>query len=161
MRIHHHVSIILFVAIAGAIGLALAVGLLLGGLERAAQETGRASEQYQQARMLLADGQDLLETINTLTADSAQESFVILNHAIERSVVGLARFHHSSLLVEAQPVEQALDALETMIDQSRKLVVSRASGLSLVDELERLRTIAAMYMSRMDQVGTAAGLSFG
>ncbi|MCH8153620.1 MAG: EAL domain-containing protein [Planctomycetes bacterium] len=161
MRIHHHVSIILFVAIAGAIGLALAVGLLLGGLERAAQETGRASEQYQQVRMLLADGQDLLETINTLTSDSAQDSFVIMNHAIERSVRGLARFHHSSLLIKAQPVEQALDALETMIEQSRKLVISRASGLPLVDELERLRANAAMYMTRLDQVETAAGLAIG
>lgn len=161
MRIHHHVSIILFVAIAGAIGLALAVGLLLGGLERAAQETGRASEQYQQVRMVLADGQDLLKTINTLSSDSAQDRFVIMNHAIERSVLGLARVHHSSLLVEAHLVEQALDALETMTEQSRKLDVSRASELPLVDELERLRANAAMYMTRLDQVEAAAGLAIG
>ena len=50
MRIHHHVSIILFVAIGGAIGLAVTVGVMLGGVERAARAAGMSSEQFLQVK---------------------------------------------------------------------------------------------------------------
>ena len=56
MRIHHHVSIILFVAIAGAIGLAVTVGILLGGLERTARSVGTATEQYRQVQTVVVSG---------------------------------------------------------------------------------------------------------
>ena len=59
MRIHHHVSILLFVAIAGAIGLAVAVGVILGTIERAARESGIAVGQYEHVERFVGDGREL------------------------------------------------------------------------------------------------------
>ena len=61
MRIQQHLSIILCVAVVGAIGLAATVGVLLGGVERAAHEYGRATDQQRLVELLVGEGQALRE----------------------------------------------------------------------------------------------------
>ncbi len=63
MRIQHHLSIILFVAVVGAIGLAAAVGVLMGGVEEAAHVYGRAVDHQRQVNLLVEAGQVLMEDI--------------------------------------------------------------------------------------------------
>ncbi len=156
MRIHHHVSIILFVAIAGAIGLAVTVGLLLGGMERAARAAGKAAEQYRQVETVLVTGRELQETVDALSPDSTEESFRVLDREFQRSVVDLAKLHHSTLLADAAPVEDAQLALETMVHQAGRLARRRVSGLLQPADLEQFRDGVAVYMKRLGKVERAA-----
>ena len=71
MRIHHHVSIILFVAVAGAIGLAITVGVMLGSIERAARAAGSSAEQYSQVQMVVANGHELKVSVELLDTGSS------------------------------------------------------------------------------------------
>ena len=66
MRVKHHFSIILFVSVVGALGLAGTVGALLGGLEDAAHDFGTASDQRQQVRHIVAEGGALAEAVSGL-----------------------------------------------------------------------------------------------
>ena len=117
MRIHHHVSIILFVAIAGAIGLAVTVGILLGGLERTARSVGKATEQYRQVQTVVASGRELQDTVDRLALDSGEEVFTVLDQDFERSVLDLANLRHSTLLADPLPVNDAMFVLESMAHQ--------------------------------------------
>ncbi|MHC4428916.1 MAG: hypothetical protein ACYS0D_10000, partial [Planctomycetota bacterium] len=107
MRIHHHVSILLFVAIAGAIGLALAVGLFLGGLERAARSSGKASEQYLQIEMLAEEARELEGTIGTLSPASSADALTVVDRAIEGRRSDLTRFRYTVLLDDDRVVKEA------------------------------------------------------
>ncbi len=70
MRVSHHLSIILLVSIVGAISLAVAVGMLLGGLERVAHETGQKVDEHDRIQRLVVDEQQLLASVNTLITRS-------------------------------------------------------------------------------------------
>ncbi|MHC4415004.1 MAG: putative bifunctional diguanylate cyclase/phosphodiesterase [Planctomycetota bacterium] len=161
MRIHHHVSIILFVAIAGAIGLALAVGVFLAGLERAARESGKASEQYHQIESLVAHGQELLETINALSPESARESFAFVERALELAVTDLAKLRHALLLVDPSAVEEPLRVLERTFKLSRQLAAEGRSGPRAQDEVALLRENAAIYVARLGEVAATAAEAAG
>ena len=156
MRIQSHVSVILFVAIAGAIGLALAVGILLSGLEQAAQESAKASEQRRQIETLATYGQELRDAINTLTIDSPPESFVIVDQAIERCLADLIGLRHASLFVGIAPMDEAIEPLRRMIERSQEIAAGRASGQPATDHLSQLRDIAEQYLQRLDEVERSA-----
>ena len=61
MRIHHYVSIIFAIAIGGAVGLAVIVGSLTGGLEGAAHESGKAADQYHQVKSIVSDAAEFAQ----------------------------------------------------------------------------------------------------
>ena len=70
MRIANHISIILFVAISGAIGLALSVGMLLSGLEESAE--------------LLTDPQTLRESyLRAVKRFSERVKSACLDHGVD------------------------------------------------------------------------------
>ena len=86
MRIQHHVSIILLIAIVGAIGLAVTVGMMLGGVERAARAAGMSAEQYSQVESVVANGRDLRLTVKSLSAGSTEDVFIALGRDLQRSI---------------------------------------------------------------------------
>ena len=156
MKIQSHVSVILFVAIAGAIGLALAVGILLVGLEQAAQQSAKASEQQQQIETLASYGQELRDAIDTLTVDSPHESFVIVDRGIERCLADLIGLRHASLIVDIAPVDGALEPLRKMIDQSQEMAAGLASGQAVTNHLIQLRATAEQYLQRLSELERSA-----
>lgn len=156
MRIQHHVSIILFVAIAGAIGLALSVGMLLGGLERAARAAGKASEQYLHVETVVVDGKELQKAVDALSPSSSEERLSQLHNAIDRSVLDLAKLRHGSLMDDHSPVQEAQSVLETLSRQSRQLAEQRVSGLLSEASLEQFDGGIAIYMKRLDNVAAVA-----
>ncbi len=156
MRIHHHVSILLFVAIAGAIGLAVAVGVFLGTIERAARESGIAVGQYEHVERFVADGRELLDLIDTLTLDSSEASFAIVERSLERAESDLARLAHESMLVEVLAIRDALDIVEEMIQQSSQVSISRAAGVLELGELQQFRRRVAIYVQHLEQVRDGA-----
>jgi diguanylate cyclase (GGDEF)-like protein len=161
MRIHHHVSIILFVAIAGAIGLAVTVGVLLGGLERAARSAGKAAEQYRQVQTVVAGARELQETVDSLGPESGEAVFTVLDQDFERAVLDLAKLRHSALLVNTLPVEEAMLALETMARQGRRLAERRAAGLVQSEEIQQFRDGIALFMKRLYGVEREAAVAAG
>ena len=161
MRIHHHVSIILFVAIAGAIGLAVTVGVLLGGMERAARSAGKAAEQYRQVQTVVVGARELQETVDSLGPESGEAVFTMLDQDFERAVLDLANLRHSTLLVNTLPVEEAMLALETMARQGRRLAERRATGLLQPEELQQFRDGIALYMKRLHGVERDAAVAAG
>jgi diguanylate cyclase (GGDEF)-like protein len=161
MRIHHHVSIILFVAIAGAIGLAVTVGILVGGLERSARSAGKAGEQYRHVQLVVDGARDLQKRVDTLTLDSGEAVFTVLDQDFERAVLDLAKLRHSSLLVDTLPVDEALITLETMARQGRRVAERRAAGLLQDEDLQQFRDGIALYMKRLHDVERDAALAAG
>jgi diguanylate cyclase (GGDEF)-like protein len=149
MRIHHHVSIILFVAIAGAI------------MERAARSAGKAAEQYRQVQTVVAGARELQETVDSLGPESGEVVFTTLDQDFERAVLDLAKLRHSALLVNTLPVEEAMLALETMARQGRRLAERRAAGLVQPEEIQQFRDGISLYMKRLygveREAATAAG----
>lgn len=156
MRIHHHVSILLFVAIAGAIGLAVAVGVSLGTIERAARESGIAAGQYEHVERFVGDGRELLDMIDTLTLDSSEASFAIVHRSLERAESDLARLAQVSMLEEVLAVRDALDIVEEMIQQSSLVSISRAAGVLELGELQQFRRRVAIYVQHLEQVRDGA-----
>ena len=128
MRIQHHVSIILFVAVAGAIGLAITVGLMLGSIERAARAAGKSAEQYSQVQMVVASGRELRATVESLTTDSSGDAYRVLERDLQRSAVSLARMRYSGLLPAKSLVDEVMVVLETMIRQERRLAKRGVAG---------------------------------
>jgi diguanylate cyclase (GGDEF)-like protein len=152
MRIHHHFSIILCVAVVGAMGLVAAVGVLLGGVEAAAHEHGIAADQLEQVELLVAESAALMEAVDGLNARSTEESFAGIDRTIEHSLAQLAKLRHASLVFEPESVGRALDALQ----QSRKLAMDRSAGVPHPDELQRFRDSAATYARALADVETGA-----
>jgi diguanylate cyclase (GGDEF)-like protein len=152
MRIHHHFSIILCVAVVGAMGLVAAVGALLGGVETAAHEYGRADDQLEQVGLLVEEGAALMESAEALTARSNAESFAVVDRAIEDSLVHLAKLRHASLAFDGVFVVQALEALQ----RSRELAANRSTGVQHPDELQRFRESAAAYLKALGKVQSEA-----
>jgi diguanylate cyclase (GGDEF)-like protein len=161
MRIQHHVSIILFVAIAGAIGLAVAVGILLGGLERSARSAGRANEQYRHVSLVVDGARDLQKRVDKLTVDSGEAAFTVLGRDFERSVLDLAKLRHSTLLVDTLPVDEALIALETTARHGRRVAERRSAGVLREQDLQQLRDGVGFYMKRLHDVEREAALAAG
>ena len=152
MRIHHHVSIILFVAIGGAIGLAVTVGVMLGGVERAARAAGMSAEQYSQVETVVAHGRDINMTVGSLTADSSTDAFAALTRDFQRSLVTLTKLRYSALLPDTSRVDEAMVALETIARQERRIAQRSAEGVVTPQELQRLRQGIGLYLQRLESV---------
>jgi diguanylate cyclase (GGDEF)-like protein len=152
MRIHHHFSIILCVAVVGAMGLVAAVGVLLGGVESAAHEHGMASDQLEQVELLIDESATLREAADGLTARSTEESFAVVDRTIEHSMVQLAKLRHASLAFDTESVVRAFDALQ----ECRQLATGRTAGVPHPDEMQRFRDSAAAYARTLADVETGA-----
>jgi diguanylate cyclase (GGDEF)-like protein len=152
MRIHHHFSIILCVAVLGAMGLVAAAGVLLKGMESAAHEHGMASDQLEQVKLLVGEGEALLEAAEALTARSTVESFAVVDRTIEHSMVQLVKLRYAPLVFAPEPVVRALEALQ----QSRELGINRTAGVPHPDELARFRESAAAYARALVDLETSA-----
>ncbi len=155
MRIQHHLTIILFVAVVGAIGLAAAVALLLGGLERAALAVGTAAVQQQNVGLLVAEGRALKEATDGINPRSPEEGFAILDRSMERSSVHLANLGHTTPAIDAPALPAAREALQ----RTQQLATGRSAGLQHPDDLDQLRSAAADYVRDLhtleQQVDTA------
>ncbi len=145
MRIQHHLSIILSVAVAGAIGLAATVAVLLGGLERTALAVGTAAVQQQNVAVLVAEGRALKEATGAINPRMPEQGFAIVDRSIERSSVHLANLGRSTRAIGAP----ALDAAKEALRRTQQLAKDRSAGLPHPDDLDRLRAAAADYVREL------------
>lgn len=152
MRIHHHVSIILFVAIGGAIGLAVTVGVMLGGVERAARAAGMSAEQYLQVETVVANGRELNLSVKSLSPAASEDAFTALARDFQRSIITLARLRYSDLLTDHAPVDEAMVALETMARQERGLAQRGSEGTLTAAELVQLHQGVDLYAKRLERL---------
>ncbi len=152
MRIHHHVSIILIVAIAGAVCLAVTVGVLMGGVERAARKSGKAAEQYQQVVAVVTTAGELRKTVDALTVEATLDVYQLLDRDLERSVVELAKLRHSTLLADQEAVDNAMLSLDTIARRARMLTGRRAMGAVDPDELQDFRDGTIQYVTKLQHV---------
>ena len=134
MRIQHHLSIILLVAVIGAIVLATVVGVLLGGVERAARALGTATEQQQQVAVVRAQAGVIEDAVRRITTRSSEDSFAAIDRAIEQSAAHLEALREAPLAFGAEAVDQLIDAL----DRFRQQAAVRSAGIQHPDELEAL-----------------------
>ncbi len=156
MRIHHHVSIILFIAIAGAIGLALAVGLFLGGIERAGREAGTASEQFEQVNDMAVASGDLRDTVESLAADTPAETLALVGRALEQSATKLAALRYGSLIDDESLVQDGVETLGRMADLAGALAAARDAGHTDQERLSELQEASAVYQTQLETLRGAA-----
>ena len=150
MRIHHHVSIILFLAIAGAIGLAVSVGLMLGSIERAARAAGRSAEQYSHVETVVANGRELAATVESLTIGSSRDAYRALERDLQRSTITLARLRNNGLLPVTAQVDEAMVVLQTLTRQERRLAERGTAGEPAAAELSQFREGVSNYVTRLE-----------
>ena len=156
MRIHDHVSIILLIAIVGAISLAVTVGAMTSGIERSARAAGISAEQYSQVESVVANGRDLRLTVKSLTSGSSQDVFSALGRDLQRSIVTLARLRYSVLVTDKAPVEHAMIALETIARQELQMKQRGAEGVLTAAELARFRGGLDLYLQRLETLRNGA-----
>ncbi len=152
MRIQHHLSIILFVAVVGAIGLAAAVGLLMSGVEDAAHRYGRAVDQQRQVDLLVDAGQVMIEISTEITPRSSEDSFGVVDRAIHQATTGLADLRRDELVFDPTPVDHALRTIHLC----RDLAAGRSAGVQHPDDLERFRRGVAAYVTALAAVQVTA-----
>ena len=152
MRIQQQLSIILFVAVVGAIGLAVIVGTLLGGVEQAARRLEIAASQQRQMELVVAQAHTLREAVAELGTRSSDESFVVVDQTIDQSMVHLARMRHVPLAFDAETVDRAWRSLE----RTRTLAAERSAGVQHPDDLEQLHRSVDAYLRCADEAGLAA-----
>ncbi len=152
MRIQHHLSIILFVAVVGAIGLAAGVGVLMGGVEEAAHVYGRAVDQQRQVELLVDAGQVLMEIAVEITPRSSAESFGVADRAIHQARTGLADLRRDEVAFDPESLDAALGAIE----HCRELSGRRSTGVQHPDDLERFRRAVAGYVTALTLVRISA-----
>ncbi len=152
VRIQHHLSIILFVAVVGAISLAAAVGVLMGGLEDAALVYGQAADQHRQVEQLVAEGSALLDAAAGITPRSGQESFGVVDRVITQSMAAMADLRRAEVLFDPETLLRARETLE----RCRELADERSVGVQHPDLLEGFRLGAAQYVSALAEVEHSA-----
>jgi len=152
VRIQHHLSIILFVAVVGAIGLAAAVGLLMGGVEEAAHVYGRAVDQQRQVDLLVDAGQVLMEVAVEITPRSSVENFGVADRAIHQAMTGLADLRRDEVAFDPEVLDKALGAIK----HCRELAEGRSTGVQHPDDLDRFRQAVAGYVTALTAVRISA-----
>ena len=152
MRIQHHLSIILFVAVVGAIGLAAAVGVLMGGVEEAAHVYGRAVDHQRQVNLLVEAGQVLMEVSVEITPRSSGERFGVADRAIHQAATGLADLRRDGVEFDPESLDNAVRAIQ----HCRELVDGRSTGVQHPDDLERFRRGVAAYVTALAAVQISA-----
>ena len=152
VRIQHHLSIILCIAVVGAVGLAAAVAVLMGGVEDAARVYGRAKDQHRLVQRLVSDGGALLDTAGAITPRSSEESFGVADRVITQSIAALRGLGRNDPLFDPQTLLNARLAL----DHCRDLADGRSTGVQHPDDLERFRRSAARYVSALAEVERSA-----
>jgi len=152
VRIQHHLSIILFVAVVGAIGLAATVGVLMGGVEESAHAYGRAVDQQRQVDLLVDAGQVLMEISAAITPRSSAESFGVADRAIHQATIGLADLRRAEVAFDPGSLDNALEA----IAHCRELAAGRSTGVQHPDDLEQFRRGVASYVTALTAVQVSA-----
>ncbi|MEE8458378.1 MAG: EAL domain-containing protein [Phycisphaerales bacterium] len=152
MRIQHHLSIILFVAVVGAIGLAATVGVLMGGVEESAHAYGRATDQQRQVDVLVDGGQVLMEIAAQITPRSSAVSFGTADRAIHQAATALGDLRRDAVAFNPESLDQALRSIE----YCRELADDRSTGVQHPDDLERFRRGVAGYVTALTAVQITA-----
>ena len=145
VRIQHHLSIIFLVAIAGAIGLAATVGMLMWGVEESAHAYGRAVDQQRQVDLLVDAGYVLMQSSAEITPRSSADSFGVTDRAIDQAMTGLADLRRKTVAFDPEPLDNALGA----ISHCRELADTRSMGVQHPDDLDRFRRGVAGYVTAL------------
>jgi diguanylate cyclase (GGDEF)-like protein len=155
MRIHHHVSILLVVAVLGAVALAGAVGLCLAGTEREVREVQVAAETCERVEEIVADSRALLQVIDWLTPDSSDENLAFVGRDLERCAAALGRLRLRAR--DDTTLQEARDALGELAERRDVLAAGRAAGFQDGEAFRSLRDGAAEFRIRLERLrGEAA-----
>ena len=130
MRIRQHVTILLVVAISGAVLLAAAIGSLLVTFEHRVEKLGLLSADFQQVAALARSSHDLLDSVDNRT-DIADWNATITPE-VERCRADIAALRVSDLLASTQIIEELNVAFESMISSIELLAAGR-SGATVSD----------------------------
>jgi len=152
MRIQHHVSLLQFVAIVGAIALAAMVGLLMSLIESATQNLMTTTAQHDRLADLQTEAADLDDVIATLDAESAAKALLTVGRSIERWLVDLIEMRHASDHISATTFNSATQPLQRMIQICPDITGGRKSGRELTDAIAQLQTDSTRYVRSVDQL---------
>ena len=100
------------------------------------------------------DAQELLASVNTLNTRSPEESFAIIERAVEGAYADLLVLRRTSSADE-NLVEGSVEALE----HARGLLASRSLGIQHPDELERFRNSCAVYVKQLGLMERAGAVN--
>ena len=151
LRVKNHISILLLVAVGGALGLAAVVGSQLWALERAAETSGHTSQDYQQVQTLITNGNELLAVIDILTTE-ASGVFVIAERLIERSRRGLVSIHDSAMFSGTDLVVKATATFEEMIEHAELAAITKQSDQTHEEAVEGYGVSAESYVRLLEEL---------
>ena len=156
MRIQHHVSLLQFVAIVGAIALAAMVGLLMSLIESATQNLMTTTAQHDRLADLQTEAADLDEVIATLDAESAAKALLTVDRSIQRWLVDLIEMRRASDHISATTFDNATQPLQRMIQIFPDITGGRRSGPEFADALAQLQTDSTRYARSVDKLQALA-----
>jgi hypothetical protein len=153
MRIRSHISLLLLVAISGALLLAGTVGSLLWMLERQSERSGLASADFQRVEALARCSHDLLASVSD--HEGGAEHLPALPVLVERCRADLAALHVSDV-VGNMPLLGALAAsFEDLARQGLRLVQTDAAP-AVARDRTAYRTAVEAYSRTLEELLDAA-----
>jgi len=152
MRIHHHVSILHIVSIAGATGLAAATWMLVLIIQ-SAQIDGVASDGAQRRiGWLLQRGQALQEELDTLPPDATPEDLSAFKTTADRWMTELVLMRSMLPPGYLGTMELAITPLGRMLEQDPQPTVSKGPEPQDADGVNSFRLNTNRYNQGLDQI---------
>ena len=117
--VKRYITVLLLVAIGGALLLAATVGLTLWNLEQATETSGHASEDFQLVQTFLNNSYELLAVMDILTTESSGV-FLVADRLAERCRNDLEKLRKSAMFSGTSLVNTVGDTFQRLVEKARK-----------------------------------------
>jgi len=138
LRIRTHITILLVVAILGAVSLAVAVGEGTRRIAAAERSSGRLSNDYQRIQDLILNSREVLRVADLLSTESSGVT-TIINPLIDRCRDDLTFLSNSeAMLFESSFIDEVLARFEDMVESVVVIVTQNRAQVNLETVGEKL-----------------------
>ena len=151
MPIRRHISIVLVVAIAGALVLRGAAGWLMLRFERSAQNTGPSSMGYQRVGLLVSDSRKLLVALDILVRKSS-DVFELAEGLAEPCRENLTAIRQLPRFAADPLIAKISSAFEELLAQGSIAAQLKQSNPSKQQALGRYDGLAIIYRGLLNQL---------
>ena len=150
MTVKRYITVLLLVAIGGALLLAATVGLTLWNLEQATETSGHASEDFQLVQTFLNNSYELLAVMDILTTESSGV-FLVADRLAERCRNDLEKLRKSAMFSGTSLVITVGDTFQRLVEKGSEAAISGSSG-DKESALEEFDAIAESYVGLLDEL---------
>ena len=154
MRVKNYISILLLVGIGGALGLGATVATLLVKLNRAAEQSGHASSDFQLVQTFVSNSHELLAVMDILTAESSGV-FLLVERLTDRCRGNLAALRDSSMFAGTSSVTKISEAFESLVEASGRAAIANETPAK-EKALQHFDALAETYVGLLEDLDDRA-----